>query len=129
MESTMSAQVTSLLVANFSEMCTSNGQSTKTRYKLMVLYIIKWRDVNHGSCQSQKKSIFSTCRDGSSPLGDKVYDWCRQPRCSFSYKLFFLQTVQIWWRWCLPQPNSRLSQRIWRSYRATRMSSQAFLYL
>ncbi|AED95833.1 hypothetical protein AtNW77_Chr5g0134171 [Arabidopsis thaliana] len=101
MESTMSAQVTSLLVANFSGMCTSNGQSTKTRNKLwileryrqvfrlrMVLYIINWRDINFGSCQSQKKSISFTCRGGSSPLGDEVYDWCRQPRCRFFYRLF-----------------------------------------
>ncbi|KAL9293286.1 hypothetical protein AtEden1_Chr3g0191361 [Arabidopsis thaliana] len=54
----------------------------------MVLYIIKLRDANHGSCQSQKKSISITCRGGSSPLGDEVYDWCRQLRCNFSYKLF-----------------------------------------
>ncbi|KAL9840136.1 putative reverse transcriptase zinc-binding domain-containing protein [Arabidopsis thaliana] len=54
----------------------------------MVLYIINWRGTNFGSCQSQKKSISFTCRGGSSPLGDEVYDWCRQPRCSFSYRLF-----------------------------------------
>ncbi|KAL9282910.1 hypothetical protein AtEden1_Chr5g0135501 [Arabidopsis thaliana] len=82
MESTMSAQVTSLLVANFSGMCTSNGQSTKTRNKLWILE--RYRQV----FRLRMKSISFTCRGGSSPLGDEVYDWCRQPRCSFSYRLF-----------------------------------------
>ncbi|KAL9299396.1 hypothetical protein AtEden1_Chr2g0232141 [Arabidopsis thaliana] len=42
----------------------------------MVLYIIKWRDANYGSCQSHNKSISTICRAGSSPLGDELYDWC-----------------------------------------------------